>query len=114
MSQPQDVVKPQEKDVMTWDQRLDKVVEEGPPSKDEQTKSFLSQMKRLCFSKIGLAFLAFVVVFLLLLFLQPAYIYKKNGAHAFGFKYINFALVTALSAIAALLVLVIPYFVTKK
>jgi hypothetical protein len=96
------------------DQRLNNIIGDAPPTIKEANKSFSSQAIKFCTSSIGLAFFTFVLIFLLLIFLQPMYIFKKNDDNEFSMKYINYAIVAAIALVAALLVLVIPYFISHK
>ena len=96
------------------DQRLFNIIDQAPMSEKEQTKTFVQKAKKFCCSKIGIALITFVLVFLLLLFLQPMYIFKKNDENSFSIKYINYAIVATISVSSALLVLVIPLFILKN
>lgn len=102
-----------EKKQTEHDQRLTNLIKEAPIPEKEQNKTFIQKTKKFCFSKIGIALITFILVFLLLIFVQPAYIFKKNEEGSFSMKYINYAIVAAISLLAALLVLIIPFLINK-
>ncbi len=64
--------------VQTHDQRLDRIIQQAPPSRDQEKTTFVAQARKFCMSKIGMAVITFVVLFLLFLFLQPVYIFRKK------------------------------------
>ena len=111
LAAPIPVVQPQ---ISAQDQRLENIINKGPPSAEQEAKGFLTQAKKFCFSKIGLAILTFIFLFLLLLVLRPSYIFKKSDDNAHSFKSVNYALLSAIALIGSLLVIVIPYFIVKK
>lgn len=94
--------------------RLDSILNDAPQSEQQVSKSFTQKAKAFCFSKVGIACVVFISVFSLLLLLQPSYIFKKRDNNEFSLKYVNFAVVVGVSTLAVLLVLVIPFLITKK
>lgn len=96
------------------DQRLDSILQEAPSPQKEEAKTFVDKAKKFCFSKIGMALLVFVFVFLILIFLQPAYVFKKTDDNSFSMKNINYATVAAISLAASLCTLVIPILIVGK
>jgi hypothetical protein len=98
----------------TMEQRLAQLVQEAPEAESAQKKRFWERTKDFCFSKLGVALLTFIFVFALLLILQPAYIYKKNQDNSHSLKHVNYALVSGISLIAAIIVVLIPLFIAKR
>lgn len=97
------------------DDRLKSIVQAAPESVTQQDKSFWLQAKRAVLSKAGMAVLAFVLVFVLLIACRPTYVYQKdpNGINGRSRKRINFILIVGLSAAAAALVVLIPYLIER-
>lgn len=93
--------------------RLKTIVEAGPATAQQEKIGFWGQVKRVCLSKVGIGVLTFLLVFVLLLALQPIYIFKQDQDGR-SRKHINYVLVVALAAIAAALVVGIPMLVAKK
>jgi hypothetical protein len=96
------------------DQRLEEILKSGPIAEIQQRKTFKDKAVGFCGSRIGLAIIAGIIFFVLLLFLQPTYIFKKNDDNKRSLKYINYGLVLVLSIIGSVCVFFIPYFITRN
>jgi uncharacterized membrane protein YcgQ (UPF0703/DUF1980 family) len=76
------------------------------PAVSTQT-SMINKVKSFCLSKLGVALLTSIVIFIILLILQPKYVLKKPTDNE-PYQKINFFVVLVISLIAGLLVYFIP------
>jgi hypothetical protein len=95
------------------DQRLEEILAGGPAAEIQQKKNFKQQAVVFCGSRIGLALITGVVLFILLLFIQPTYIFKRNKENKHSLKHINYGLTLIISLFGSVCVFLIPYFISK-
>jgi hypothetical protein len=95
-------------------ERLDDIVRRAPapqPGKDSPSGWAIAQ--KTASSQGGIALATFVLVFLLLLGLQPAFIFSKNAEGEHSLKHINYVTVLIVAAVCAALVFILPYLIAK-
>jgi hypothetical protein len=94
--------------------RLKNIVEAGPATPQQAKQTFGAQVKRACLSKVGIAVLTFLLIFVLLLALQPTYIFKMDPEGGRSRNKINYGLIAGLAILAAGLVVGLPLLIAKK
>lgn len=72
-----------------------------------------NKLKVFCFSHLGVSLLMMAAIFLLLLMLQPPYIFTKNTEN-YEFRSINYGYVVGISVGAGVLVFLLPMLIHKK
>lgn len=82
----------------------------GPRSTN---KEFSQKMLKFFTSYIGLALLAFVLLFIVLIAVRPPFVFKNGGDEKRKFKDIQFGIVFGMALAGAVLVGVISYFIVK-
>ena len=96
------------------EQRLEEILNEGPVAEVQQKRTFKQKAVGFCGSRVGMAIGAFILVFLLLLCLQPNYIYKKTADNQRSLKHVNYVVVLIIALLSSLCVFFIPYFIDKQ
>jgi hypothetical protein len=100
-------------DVSHHQQQLENILEEGPPSVSQTNRQFKSKALKFCMSGLGISILVGVCVFVLLLILQPNYIFKQNKDDKYQLKTINYMRVFLISAVGALIVFLVPFVICR-
>ena len=95
------------------DRQLEEIIQAGPVGAIESTKSFQQKALSFCRSRIGISILASVVFFLVLLFMQPTYIFKKNEDNQRSLVQINYTVLVALSILGGLCVFFVPSLIIR-
>ena len=100
--------------VSRHEQRLEEILQSGPAGAIEEDISFRAKTMSFCQSRIGLAVIASLVIFVVLLMMQPTYIFKKNQDNQRSLVHIDYTLLLMLSAIGGLSVFFIPYLILRQ
>lgn len=100
------------KNKMSQDQ-VDKLINQAPPSKTQVNTNIGTKIKTYCTSRIGITWLSFPLFFMLLLIIQPKFIFKRNN-EGIEMQTINYTLVVIVSIISSLIVYFVPLSIWKK
>lgn len=96
------------------DKRLNEIIEAAPRSTIQDNRGFKAKALSFCVSRIGLTLFSWVVFFILLLIIQPQYIFKKNKDNTYSLNNINYGLVCGIALVGALFVFFIPYIINGR
>lgn len=90
--------------------------EEEEKQSEEQKSVFVQKLGKFCMSYLGMAIIAFIVVFILLLVIRPQWVFKKtsNPSEARDWKNLSFITLVVVSFVAAVLIAVIPMIIIKS
>jgi hypothetical protein len=109
MSQHSVVLDPVSKSsISRHDQRLEEILQSGPPPEPQTVNSFKQKAMGFCGSRAGLSVIASIVFCFALLLWRPSYIFKKNSDNERSFTEINYNVVLAIAIIGGLCVFFIP------
>lgn len=100
--------------VSRHEQRLEEILQAGPAGPaGEQQKNFQQKTLAFCGSALGISVIASILFFFLLLFIQPSYIFKKNGDNQRSLVEINYSSLIILSLIGGACVFFVPYLISR-
>ena len=96
------------------EQRIEEILKSGPAGDIEEKITFQQKTISFCMSRIGLSVIAGIVFFIVLLVMQPTYVFKKNDDNQRSLVHINYTLLFFLSVIGGLCVFFIPYLLARE